>query len=232
MVPLHETADHQRGMHMRRLTFVGVTISLLAPLVAVPAAPAQAASTTARALLGYLRVAAESGSTTYDRSLFRHWIDADGDTCDTREEVLIAESRVTVTAGSGCRVTTGRWYSTYDGATWTYASDVDIDHHVALKEAWESGARVWTATNRKRFANDLGFRGSLNAMTDNLNSSKSDRDPAQWLPPKARCHYAITWVQVKYRWRLTINRAEKDMLASVLSGTCGAREVAIPTRAI
>ncbi len=215
---------------MRSLSCIAVCVGMTAPLLIAP--PASAATTTARALLGKLRVTAEVGSATYDRAKFSRWIDADGDGCDTREEVLIQESRVTVKPGSGCRVTTGKWVSVYDATTWTLASDVDIDHHVALKEAWESGARNWSATNRKRFSNDLGFRWSLNAMTDNLNSSKQDRDPAQWLPPKARCHYAITWVQVKYRWRLTINKAEKDALLPVLSGTCGAREIGIPRRAI
>ncbi len=69
-------------------------------------------------------------------------------------------------------------------------------------------------------------------MTDNLNSSKGDRDPADWLPPKKSCVYSIRWVQVKYRWRLRINKAEKTALAGVLSGKCGAREVTVPKRAI
>jgi hypothetical protein len=62
--------------------------------------------------------------------------------------------------------------SWYDGATWTIPSDVDIDHVVALKEAWESGAWSWTAANRQRFANDLGYAWTLDAVTDNVNASK------------------------------------------------------------
>jgi uncharacterized protein DUF1524 len=216
----------------RRVTgFFVAAIAALASLVSV--APAQASTTTARSLLLRLGVAAESGSTTYDRALFSHWIDADGDGCDTREEVLIHESRITVYPGSGCRVTTGRWYSWYDGVTWTLASDVDIDHVVALKEAWESGARRWTSTDRRRFANDLGHSWSLDAVTDNVNQSKSDRDPAQWLPRSSvRCTYAIHWVGVKYRWRLTIDSRERSTLASILSGSCGSRTITVPNRAI
>ena len=60
---------------------------------------------------------------------------------------------------------TGRLYSYYDGATWTKASDVDIDHMVPLKEAWESCARLWSVTNRTRYANDLGFYATLIAVT-------------------------------------------------------------------
>lgn len=217
---------------MRRPIGLLATLATVASLAS--SAPAHAATTTARTLLNRLTVASESGSTTYQRSYFRHWIDADGDGCDTREEVLIHESRTTVYPGSGCRVTTGRWYSWYDGATWTQASDVDIDHVVALKEAWESGARRWTTSDRTRYANDLGLSWSLDAVTDNVNQSKSDRDPSQWLPPRTsvRCTYAIHWVGVKYRWRLTINSAERSALSSIISGSCGQRTVTVPPRAI
>jgi hypothetical protein len=204
---------------------------LLAGLVTAP--PAQATTTTARNLALTLLTQAEGGSTTYSRAYFSDWIDADRDSCDTREEVLIAESRVAATVGSGCRVTRGRWYSWYDGATWTYPGDVDIDHVVALKEAWESGARTWSAAKRARYANDLGYSWSLDAVTDNVNASKGDRDPAQWLPPLAasRCTYVIHWVGVKYRWGLTIDATERSRILSILSGTCGARSVTIPARA-
>ncbi len=223
-----------------RLRTITVALAMLAlPMTAaVPAASAGAATAavtiTASDLLARVTVAAEAGSSTYDRAKFKHWTDADGDSCNTREEVLIAESKVTPTVGSGCTVSKGQWVSWYDGATWTNPSDVDIDHVIALKEAWESGARNWTSTNREKFANDLGYAWSLDAVTDNVNSSKSDRDPAEWLPPKTsvHCKYAIHWVAVKYRWRLTINSAEKSKLTSLLSGTCGEKTLNVPPRAL
>lgn len=214
------------------LTAVGMS----ALLSVVNVAPASAATTTAKTLMTRLLVKTESGSTTYERSYFKHWVDADGDCQDTRVEVLVAESTVTPTYSTSrrCTVVKGKWYSTYDGKTWTNPSDVDIDHVVALKEAWESGARSWSATNRSRFANDLGYSGALIAVTDNVNSSKSDRDPAAWLPLRAgaRCTYAIRWVKTKYRWRLSINSTERSALSSVLSGSCGGQSVTIPARAI
>ena len=149
--------------------------------------------------------------------------------------MLIAESKITptYTSSSHCTVSRGKWYSWYDGATWYYPADVDIDHVVALKEAWESGARHWSAYNRERYANDLGYAWSLDAVTDNVNSSKGDRDPAEWLPSlsSVRCSYAIHWAAVKYRWRLSVNSGERTKLLSILSGSCGSRSVTIPPRA-
>ncbi len=155
-----------------------------------------------------LPVAAETRR-GYDRDKFRHWIDANHDCQDTRDEVLDAES---VSAVSGCDITTGEWKSYYDGTVWTDASDVDIDHLVPLAEAWDSGARRWTAGTRSRFANDLGDPRPLVAVTDNVNQSKSDQDPAEWMPDLGTCRYAREWVAVKIRWRLTVNRPEKQEL--------------------
>src|SRR4051794_18825100 len=99
----------------RRAAAVAAAAALFLSVLAAIAAPAYAATTTGRGLLAYLTVTAESGTSTYDRDLFRHWIDANGDCQDTRAEVLIAESRTTVTytTSSHCTVATGRWYSAY-----------------------------------------------------------------------------------------------------------------------
>nr|MDT0658142.1 HNH endonuclease family protein [Micromonospora sp. DSM 115978] len=179
------------------------------------AAPAQAAtiSQPLRTMVANLPVATEI-RTGYNRSLFPHWIDADGDGCNTRYEVLIAEAVTRPTVGSGCSLSGGRWYSYYDGAYWTLPADVDIDHMVALAEAWDSGARSWTTSRRQLFANDLGDARSLVAVTDNVNQSKGDRDPAEWLPTLNVCRYIQEWVAVKTRWRLTVDSTEKSVLTS------------------
>ncbi len=219
-------------MRRRRIIMLAAAASIIAALVS--AAPAHAATTSARNLLTQLAVRAENGS-GYSRTYFGDWRDANGDCQNTRAEVLLAESKiaVTYTSSTHCTVKAGRWYSRYDGKTWTLASDVDIDDVVALKEAWDSGAKSWSSTDRSRFHNDLGYAWTLDAVTDNVNSSKGDSDPAQWLPPltSVRCSYAIHWVAIKYRWRLSIDSTEKSKLASILSGTCGAKTLTIPPRA-
>jgi hypothetical protein len=190
---------------LRRLLFLAMLVTLLG---ATAPGIASAQTLRVRAAVRALPVAPETPD-GYDRDLFKHWVDADHDCQDTREEVLVAESRVPI---DGCTVTTGEWFSWYDHETWTQPSDVDIDHLVPLKEAWDSGARRWDADTRERYANDLGDRRALVAVTDNVNQSKGDQDVAEWLPEFGTCRYVRWWVAVKLRWGLTIDTAEKATL--------------------
>jgi hypothetical protein len=205
----------------RSLLFTIVLTIGLAVSGWVSAAPASAASTSGpvRTLIAGLTVATEV-RTGYDRDLFPLWIDADGDGCNTRYEVLIAEATTAPTVGSGCSLTGGRWYSYYDNVYWTLPADLDIDHMVPLAEAWDSGARSWTTARRQAYANDLGDARPLVAVTDNVNQSKGDRDPAEWMPSYsgATCRYVNEWVADKTRWRLTADSAEKAALTSLAAG--------------
>ncbi|MEV4482991.1 HNH endonuclease family protein [Micromonospora coxensis] len=182
--------------------------------LAHPASAAGYSASLTTAVAG-LPVATEV-RTGYSRDLFRHWIDADGDGCHTRNEVLLAEAVSAPTVSGTCTLSGGRWYSYYDNAYWTLTSDLDIDHMVPLAEAWDSGARTWTSSRRQAYANDLGDSRPLIAVTDNVNQAKGDQDPATWLPPyaSARCRYVNEWVATKIRWRLTVDNAEKSALTS------------------
>ena len=155
-----------------------------------------------------LPVAAETRK-GYDRARFKHWVDADGDCRDTRDEVLAAESLVPVT---GCDIRRGKWFSYYDGVTTARSTGFDVDHLVPLAEAWDSGAKRWNAATRQRFANDLRDPRTLVAVTASSNRSKSDRDPSEWMPALGACKYVRQWVAVKIRWKLTVDRAEKRVL--------------------
>ena len=170
-------------------------------------------------LIALLPVANEV-TTGYNRDLFQHWIDADGDGCDTRDEVLIAESVSRVSLGSNCSINGGEWVSVYDGKTTTNSTTFDIDHFVPLKEAWDSGANTWDSSTRKAFANDLDYAGSLIAVTASSNRSKSDRDPSQWLPQNTdfKCEYVFIWVEVKKRWGLSVDSNEKSALETASNG--------------
>ncbi|MEV4539284.1 HNH endonuclease family protein [Asanoa sp. NPDC049518] len=204
---------------------IAVAATTVATLtITLAASPAQAAPpnipsySTAVSRLNALTVAAESHHSTYNRDLFPHWITITG-ACNTREQVLKRDG-AGVVVNSSCAATSGSWYSPYDGATWTAASDVDIDHMVPLAEAWSSGAWAWTTARRQTYANDLGGP-ELWAVTDNVNQSKSDQDPATWQPSLSsfRCTYARAWIQVKWYYSLTVDTAEKSALNGMLA-TC------------
>jgi len=222
-------ASNRRGRTAGRLGVL-VVGALLAASISAPVSAATTVSGTGLQLLARLATAPEHPS-GYARALFVHWIDADRDGCSTRNEVIITESRTTARIGAGCSEA-GSWRSAYDGVTTTRASSFDIDHVVALKEAWDSGAWSWTPARRQAYANDLGDSRSLRAVSAASNRSKSDKDPAQWLPPLAsfRCTYATDWVVIKVRWRLTADPLELAALRRVLSA-CPARTTTVAVEA-
>jgi hypothetical protein len=159
----------------------------------------------------------------YDRDLFPTWTDVDGDGCNTRREVLIAESLTPVTIGTGCSLSGGTWRSLYDGLTFNDIADVSIDHVVALAEAWDSGASAWTPQRRETFANDLGVPWTLIGVSTPSNDRKSDLDPADWLPPDAadECSFIGDWLAIKVRWSLSVDQREHDALASLAADCPG-----------
>jgi len=192
-------------------------LTLFSSTPAQAALPTPIAASTARSYLSSMTATTEHSRTGYSRDLFPHWITISG-TCNTRETILKRDGTGVVT-DSACAATSGSWYSPYDGATWSAASDVDIDHLIPLAEAWDSGADNWTTSKRQNLANDLS-RPQLLAVTDNVNQSKGDQDPATWWPSRSayRCTYARAWVQVKHYYGLTVDSAEKSALSSVLNG--------------
>ncbi|WP_406727730.1 HNH endonuclease family protein [Streptomyces sp. GD-15H] len=205
----------------RRLSIVAALTGLIASAgmlngpSASAALPTPVSASTARSYLSSLTVSTEN-RTGYNRDLFPYWITVSG-TCNTRETILKRDGTNVVT-NSSCAATSGSWYSPYDGATWSAASDVDIDHLVPLAEAWDSGAGSWTTARRQAFANDL-TRPQLLAVTDNVNQSKGDQDPATWMPSRTayRCTYVRAWVQVKYYYGLSVDSAEKSALQGYLA---------------
>jgi len=215
-------------MQVVRAGLTSITTAALVVGMGVAMTPAAYADVkTVDRFAAELVVQPEAAASAYDRSAFRHWVDADGDGCDTRQEVLIEESFVepVFAVGSTCTVVSGEWFSFYDGAETTNPSDLDIDHTVALEEAWSSGASRWTAAQREAYANDLDDNGlSLEAVTDNVNASKGARDLAEWLPPDpaAWCDYTIGWVATKWRWNLAVDSAEVAAAREVLAAdACG-----------
>jgi hypothetical protein len=192
--------------------------------------PAQAASITVstRYLVRYLPAAGEHVD-GYDRTKFRLWVDADHDGCDTRDEVLIAEAVTKPGVGPGCTLRGGTWRSRYDGIRTSDPSTFDVDHMVPLDEAWQSGAWQWSPEKRQAYANDLGYKASLIAVTASSNRSKGDREPQDWMPARSgyQCAYVKRWVAVKWRWQLHVDSAERGWLTAELRA-CGWPRVVKP----
>ena len=182
------------------------------PTTATPTSAAAAPASDVAGLIGQLSVAPETDQGSYDRGQFSPWIDADGNGCDTRCEVLAAERHDSLPG-----LPDGGWLSPFDGYSTPDPSELDIDHLVPLAEAWRSGAARWDPARRAAFANDLDAPQSLIAVTAATNRSKGDRDPADWQPPNTDywCTYATDWVIVKLRWELTADPAEVAALTNM-----------------
>ena len=170
--------------------------------------------------LNTLKVADEV-RTGYKRTLFKHWITisrAGQLGCDSRKSVIIDEAIVKPTVGKDCALTGGKWLSIYDNVEITDAGKLDVDHMVPLAEAWDSGASSWTDLKRQQYANDMTDPRHLIAVTGSSNRSKSDQDPADWVPTNKAytCEYLVNWVSIKVRWNLSVDKKEKDFIASAL----------------
>jgi hypothetical protein len=172
---------------------------------------------TALAALGGLEVKGRAPRTGYDRERFGgDWASVGG--CDMRERVLRRDLRRETVAG-GCEVQSGRLADPYTAAPIEYvrggASEVDVDHVVALGDAWQKGAQQWSYARRVALANDPL---NLLAVDASANRQKGDADAASWLPANRafRCTYVARQIAVKRRYRAWVTRAERDAMRRVL----------------
>lgn len=214
------SARRPRSVLVRAATVVTAALGLVAigqPVAnAYPPDPPPASE--AATMLAGLTVEAEGSMDGYSRDLFPHWNDQ-GNNCDTRDVVLQRDG-TDVQVDSDCEPTSGSWYSVYDAQWVDSDADVQIDHIVALAEAWRSGANEWTTDHRSEFANDLSI-SALIAVSGTSNSEKSDYDPSEWTPANTSVHciYAREWIWVKSTYGLGVDEPEKAALESLL-GTC------------
>jgi len=134
-----------------------------------------------------LLVSASHASVAYKRDYFHHWIDADRDGLNTREEMLVAQivydGRVPYTSLSynEDKITAGTWVCPYTGMVIHDPRKLDIDHIVPLAWAWDHGADTWTYEQREAFANDPE---NLLVVTARANRSKGAKGPDEWLPSR------------------------------------------------
>jgi hypothetical protein len=179
----------------------------------------------ARSVLPHLRVHAARSMRGYDRDRFGPaWEDVDGDGCDTRDDILNRDLTArTWDDAAHCEVRRGVLRDPYTGRLIHFRRGVEtslavqIDHMVALADAWCTGAARWPAGRRLAYANDPRV---LIAVDGTANEQKSDDDASQWLPPnrRFRCQYVADQVMIKATYRLWVTPAERAAMAGVLRG--------------
>jgi len=165
----------------------------------------------------------------YNRELFGYGTPVDSFGCRTRALVLIRDSiNPPQVDRGGCAVVAGDWFSSYDGLVWSDPGEVQVDHVVALKEAWDSGASRWDASRLEAFANDVDEPRALRVVSGTVNEAKGAADPVNWLPPDeaAVCEYLADWVSIKARWGLTMDESEHGRVRNLLTDRCPGQLVA------
>jgi hypothetical protein len=180
--------------------------------------------------LATLVVKGRAPKTGYERALFgQAWADVDRNGCDTRNDILRRDlTAYTLKAGTnGCLVLKGTLRDPYTAVSIAFvrgpgtSTQVQIDHVVALSDAWQKGAQRWSGAQRTAFANDPL---NLLAVDGPTNERKSDGDAATWLPPRKafRCAYVARQVAVKHKYGVWVTPAERDAMVRVLQ-TCPAQ---------
>lgn len=200
------------------------------PVRAVPAG-------SAAGVLETLAVKGRSAKDNYDRGAFgQAWLDVDRNGCDTRNDTLRRDLvAAEFVRGSRCQVAGGTFREPYTGRMIAFrrgaetSAAVQIDHVVALGDAWQKGAQQLTAQQREHLANDPL---NLIAVDGPANQDKSASDAATWLPPNKafRCHYVARQISVKAAYRLWVTPAEKEAMKRILT-SCPGQGTIVPRRA-
>jgi len=191
----------------------------------IQSASADAATSTAEQTLNKLAVKGRAPKTGYSREQFgQRWADVNRNGCDTRNDILQRDlTNIIFKPGThNCVVLSGTLKDPYSGKIINFVRgnktslEVQIDHVVALSDAWQKGAFKLDITKRTAFANDPL---NLLAVDGPLNGQKSDSDAASWLPPlkSYRCKYVARQIAVKYKYSIWVTAAEKSAMQGILA---------------
>jgi len=204
-----------------KLRFVFAGILAIALLIPEAAVAVNVKKERATVIIETLAVKGRAAKTGYDRSSFSHWRDPDRNGCDARNDTLRRDltNLVIKSDSNGCKVLAGLLADPYSGKNIEFvlgASLIDIDHVVALSNAWQTGAFQFTDEIRLQFANDPL---NLLAVSASLNRQKGDGDAATWLPPTKsyRCQYVARQIAVKKKYGLWLTKPEKVEMLNLLA---------------
>lgn len=204
---------------------IGLFAFATIPQIAQATPFAAATEVTASSALATLAVKGRAPKTGYTRAQFgQAWADVDRNGCDTRNDMLkrdLTNIEYKVKTRD-CVVLTGVLVDRYSGETINFvrgnvtSMEVQIDHVVALSNAWQTGAFKLTLIQRTALANDPM---NLFAVKGRLNLQKSDGDAATWLPPlkSFRCAYVAQQIAVKAKYSLWVTAPEKEAMTRILT---------------
>ena len=224
-----DTSTAHPGSQIRpgTVTIVNPDTSSVEPQGTAPIGSDEASE--ALRILNTLPVKGRAPKTGYSRAQFGDaWSDIDHNGCDTRNDILNRDLTAKQHKNSrGCVVISGVLNDPYTGKVINFmrgkdtSEQVQIDHVVALSDAWQSGAQEISAQERLQLANDPE---NLLAVDGPANQQKSDSDAATWLPANAsfRCSYVARQIRVKAKYHLWVKPAEKEAMINVLTPCAGA----------
>ena len=224
-----DTSTTHQGSQVRpgTVTIVNPDTSSVEPQGTAPIGSDEASE--ALRILNTLPVKGRAPKTGYSRAQFGDaWSDIDRNGCDTRNDILNRDLTAKQHKNSrGCVVISGILNDPYTGKVINFmrgkdtSEQVQIDHVVALSDAWQSGAQEISAQERLQLANDPE---NLLAVDGPANQQKSDSDAATWLPANAsfRCSYVARQIRVKAKYHLWVKPAEKEAMINVLTPCAGA----------
>jgi hypothetical protein len=210
------------------VSHIEIRIALVLSLLVAGISPAQAESVASGLSVIQAQVTkGRAAKTGYTRAQFGPaWADVDRNGCDTRNDILKRDltNQVYKEKTKQCVVLSGTLIDPFSGESINFvqgaktSSEVQIDHSVALSNAWQTGAFKLTSDQRKAFANDPL---NLQAVKGKLNSQKGDGDAATWLPPlkSYRCDYVSRQIAVKLKYKLWFTAPEKEAMVRILK-TC------------
>ena len=207
------------------IRIAAVVAALLLGATPNPASGVEQEPGLATAVLETFAVKGRAPKTGYTRAQFGPaWADVDRNGCDTRNDILKRDlTSITYRAKTrNCVVESGTLVDRYSGETINFVKgnissmEVQIDHVVALSNAWQTGAFKLTADQRRALSNDPL---NLFAVKGRLNSQKGDGDAATWLPPlkSFRCSYVAQQIAVKAKYSLWVTAPEKAAIVSILA---------------
>ena len=217
------------------MSHIEIRIALVLSLLVAGISPSQADSVASGLSIIEAQVTkGRAAKTGYTRAQFGPtWADVDRNGCDTRNDILKRDltGEVFKEKTRNCVVQSGTLIDPYSGETINFtrgntsSMEVQIDHVVALSNAWQTGAFKLSIKERTAFANDPM---NLLAVKGRLNSQKNDGDAATWLPPlkNYRCDYVARQIAVKIKYKLWFTAPEKEAMVRILK-SCP--EKALPT---